>query len=57
MFIQISQIDHDYGFDENDIIESHESFMETMREILDTPDYLNKCPRFDGDDIIVDTSS
>lgn len=29
----ITQIDRDYGFDENDIIESNESFMEIMKKI------------------------
>ena len=39
--IMLTQIDRDYGFDENDVIESHESFMEAMEEI-ERRDILNK---------------
>ena len=37
----IAQIDRDYGFDENDIIESNESFEVAMKEI-ENRDILNK---------------
>ena len=33
MITKITQIDRDYGFDENDIIESNESFMEIMKKL------------------------
>lgn len=33
MITKITQIDRDYGFDENDIIESNESFMAAMKKI------------------------
>ena len=39
--ILITQIDRDYGFDENDIIESNESFEVAMKEI-ENRDILNK---------------
>lgn len=37
----ITKIDRDYGFDENDIIESNESFEVAMKEI-ENRDILNK---------------
>ena len=37
----ITRIDRDYGFDENDIIESNESFEAAMKEI-ERRDILNK---------------
>ena len=37
----ITQIDRDYGFDENDIIESNESFEVSMKEI-ESRNILNK---------------